>query len=122
MISNVAILNKPTDQTIKKSHNSNNKGKLNDKFLVPKLDFSACIPDRKIAPDFCRGPKIEKETYLENANYDIELFEKIKSDITEEMTSQNLRTQELEEKMNFQSKETELKINKMEHTVAFIVS
>lgn len=119
MTSKVINPNKPTE--IQKNHNSNLiRDKLKDRILIPKLDFSACKPKKEISPYLSREPK--KETSQENVSYDISLFEELKREMKREMTSQKMRIEELEEKMNYRFKETEFKINKMEHTVAFIIS
>ncbi|CAF0702840.1 unnamed protein product [Brachionus calyciflorus] len=92
--------NKPAE--IQKTQNSNlirNTSK--ERILITKLDYLTCKPKKKIAPYLCREPKIEKEISLENVSYDISLFEKFKSEMKKEMTSQNMRIEELEEKSIF---------------------
>ncbi|CAF1131510.1 unnamed protein product [Brachionus calyciflorus] len=80
-------------------------------------DSSTSKSDKTKAPNLSSEINIDSQSNLENVSIEIRIFEKLKTTMMKELTSQRIKVEELEERTNNRLIETEVKINKIESRV-----
>ncbi|CAF0796836.1 unnamed protein product [Brachionus calyciflorus] len=84
---------------------------------IPSPDSSTSQSDKTIPPNLSNEINIDSQNNLENVSIEIRIFEKLKTTMMKELTSQRIKVEELEEGTNNRFKETEVKFNKIESRV-----